>query len=269
MKKITHAPSTKLTVLLTRPKVKSQELASTLSELNIASYIQPLFDYESTAKHTDIDLALTNASIVIFVSVPAVEFTHNSYPLTDKKLKHLQFFAIGQATKKALQALGIPNVLSPESPLLETSEGLLQLPELGSEANDRIANQSIVIFRGNGGREHIAKTLTQRGAQICYIESYQRIWSNFSQKTVKGWKSKKINCIVATSNDILNALVTLIQNDDSQLEPFWREQCIWVVASQRISDNAKTLGLINVINSHGASTEQLSEKLQYLQLNKM
>lgn len=269
MPALTNVPINKLNVLLTRPKVKSKELATTLSALNISSYIQPLFDYKSTAEHNEIDLALTNADIVIFVSVPAVHFTNNTYPLTDKKLKNMQFFAVGQATKSALKALGINNVLSPQTPLLETSEGLLQLPELGSEASELVSNKNIVIFRGNGGREHIAKTLTQRGAQICYIESYQRIWSNFSQETVKLWKSKKINCIVATSNDILKALVTLIQNDDSQLEPFWREQCIWVVASQRIADNAKKLGLIRVINSHGASTKQLSETLQNLQLNKM
>ena len=266
MPAIKNVLSNKLNVLLTRPKVKSQELAKTLSELSISSYTQPLFDYKSTAKHNEIDLALTNANIVIFVSVPAVHFTHDSYPLTDKKLKRIQFFAVGQATKSALKALGINNVLSPQTPLLETSEGLLQLPELGSKASKLVSNKNIVIFRGNGGREHIAKTLTQRGAQICYIESYQRIWNNFSQETVKLWKSKKINCIVTTSNDILKALVTLIQNDDSQLEPFWREQCVWVVASQRIADNAKKLGLINVVNSHGASTKKLSDTLAGLHL---
>lgn len=265
MSTIINEPSAKLTVLLTRPQAKSQELAQTLSELNISCYIQPLFDYKNTAKKNAIDLALSDADIAIFVSVPAVEYTHNSFPLNHDKFTKLQCFAVGQATKLALARTGINNVISPQLPLLETSEGLLELPTLGSCDDELMTNKKVVIFRGNGGREHIAQTLTQRGAQVCYIESYQRIWSALSPETVKLWKSNKINCIVATSNDILKTLVTLIKNDSPQLEHFWREQCIWVVASQRIADNAKKFGINLIVNSHGASTKQLSDKLQQLQ----
>jgi uroporphyrinogen-III synthase len=261
----------KLSVLLTRPIGKSEELALNLSELNITSYIQPLFDYQHSAQKNDIQQAVVDADIVIFVSVPAVNYTHACYPLTtlqnpdentsDSKTAQVQFFAVGQATTLALQALGITKVQSPTSPLLETSEGLLALPAL-----NKVKGRKVVIFRGNGGREHIANTLTERGATLNYIESYQRIWSTIPQEAVNHWKSNKINCIVATSNDILNALVTLIDDNKGQYDPFWREQCTWLVASQRIADNAKCLGIKKIINSQGASTKQLTDKLQQLQL---
>ena len=128
-----------------------------------------------------------------------------------------------------------------------------------------IANKRIVIFRGNGGREHIANTLRGRGALLHYVESYQRLWKPLTQETLKRWKSNKINCIVATSNDILNTLVKLI-DETKQPDHFWREECLWLVVSQRIEDNARKLGFNHVFNSHSANSQQLSETLNRLQL---
>ncbi|MBU2893497.1 uroporphyrinogen-III synthase [Colwellia sp. D2M02] len=258
--------TTELTVLLTRPQEKSEQLAAQLQTVNIGSFIQPLFDYKASATTADINAVMADVDIVIFVSAPAVAYTDACYPLTSVLTltnNSIQFFAVGQATQVALERLGIENVLSPQAPLAETSEGLLQLPEL-----QNVANKKVVIFRGNGGREHIANTLTARGADLHYIESYQRVWKTLSQKQLTRWKSNKINCIVATSNDILTTLVKLIDDNDEQ-NNFWREQCVWVVVSQRIADNAKHLGLRQVINSQGANSQKICDALKQLQKNTM
>lgn len=247
-------PSKPLKVLITRPKVKAQQLALLLDQQGIANTRQILFDYQSNASTGDIATALMHADIVIFVSVAAVEFAHASYPLTN----HLPqlVFAVGKATKEALLALGIDTVFSPP-PEQEHSEGLLKLTPLAN-----IKNKQIVIFRGNGGREHIAEGLRQRGAKVRYLESYQRVWRTLAINIAKQWRAQQINCIVVTSNDILIALTKYLVSATDNTDNYWQTQCLWIVVSDRIEENAKTLGLTRVINTHSARSQILCNTLR-------
>jgi uroporphyrinogen-III synthase len=58
---------------------------------------------------------------------------------------------------------------------------------------------------------------------------------------------------VVTSNALLEHLAKLIKNSDS----YWQKNCLWIVASQRIANNAKQLDLSHVINANGASDEAI------------
>jgi len=245
-----------LKVLITRPEVKAQQLASLLNKQGIENTCQALFDYQPYAKPVDINDALTSADILIFVSMAAVEFSHASVPIQNNELQ--QFCAVGNATKKALLAKGITHVLSPP-PQQEHSEGLLRLAELTN-----VSNKKVVIFRGNGGREHIANTLIQRGAQVSYIESYQRVWRTLPKSIATQWQAQQINCIVVTSNDILLALIKYLTSAADSTDHYWQTQCLWMVVSERIEQNAKALGLTRVINTQSASSKILCDALQAL-----
>ncbi|WP_246047111.1 uroporphyrinogen-III synthase [Colwellia ponticola] len=246
-------PSKPLKVLITRPKAKAQQLALLLDQQGIANTSQILFDYQSNASTGDIATTLMHADIVIFVSVAAVEFAHASYPLTNH-LPHL-VFAVGKATKEALLALGINTVFSPPSEQ-EHSEGLLKLPQLAN-----VKGKQVVIFRGNGGREHIAEALRQRSAKVHYLESYQRVWRTLAINIAKQWRAQQINCIVVTSNDILIALTKYLA---STTDNYWQTQCLWIVVSDRIEENAKNLGLTRVINTRSARSQILCNTLRDL-----
>ncbi|PKG84903.1 uroporphyrinogen-III synthase [Colwellia sp. 75C3] len=248
-----------LKVLITRPKAKAQQLALLLDQQGIANTRQTLFDYQSNASADNIAIAIEHADILIFVSVAAVEFTHASYPL-QKNLPQT-IFSVGNATKKALQAIGITGVISPD-PQHEHSEGLLKLPQLA-----KVTGRNVVIFRGNGGREHIADSLTLRGANVSYVESYQRVWRTLAINIAEQWRAQQINCIVVTSNDILVTLVKYlahITDNTDNTDNYWQSQCLWVVVSDRIEKNAKALGLTQVINTHSASSTVLCNTLQAL-----
>lgn len=250
-----------LKVLITRPEVKAQQLASLLNEHGIENTCQALFDYQAYAKPDDINDALKSADILIFVSVAAVEFAHPSSSLHFNSLECNSsqiVFAVGNATKQALLARGITQVLSPP-PQQEHSEGLLKLAGLA-----KVSHKKVVIFRGNGGREHIANTLIQRGAQVSYIESYQRVWRTLPKNIAGQWQAQQINCIVVTSNDILLALIKYLTSANGDTENYWQQQCLWVVVSERIEQNAKALGLTRVINTHSASSQILCDTLQAL-----
>ncbi|MDX2370437.1 MAG: uroporphyrinogen-III synthase [Colwellia sp.] len=252
-----------LNVLVVRPTKKAQALTLLLKKQGIACVSQPLFDYQPLADHQQSKRLLTTANIIIFVSVAAVEFAHANVVSTHWQYQHI--IAVGKATKAALQALSFKNIQCPSQ---ENSEGILALSVL----NENLSNKSITIVRGNGGREHLATELIKRGAVIHYLESYQRVWRTFPKDMDKQWYQQKINCIVVTSNALLEKLVQLTQATnvavDNDTTKHWRNHCIWLVASKRIADQAQQLGLANVIQSGGANEQAISTTLQAIIENK-
>ena len=252
--------SIKLNVLITRPTKKAQALAESLAKVDIACVNQPLFDYQALADHQTSKRLLTTGNIIIFVSVAAVEFAHAAFSAQHWQYRHI--IAVGSATKAALQGLGVKDIICPQQ---ENSEGLSALPEL----NKKFGYEPITIVRGNGGREHLAQHLNKQGAKVNYLQSYQRVWRTFTEDIGKQWFKQKINCIVVTSNAILEKLVQLIavqqeQNNTQQLAEYWRNQCLWVVASQRIANTAKQFSLSKVVISNGASEKAITTALKQL-----
>lgn len=248
-----------LNVLVVRPEKKAQALTSLLNKQGITCVSQPLFDYQPLADHQQSKDLLTTADIIIFVSVAAVEFA-NAH-ITAKKWRYQHIIAVGKATKKALYALTLEDI---HSPTQENSEGVLALSVL----NENLSGINITIVRGNGGREHLAIELNKRNATVQYLESYQRIWRTFPKDIDKQWYQQQINCIVITSNALLERLVELtkatsvtIKNETTE---YWKNHCIWLVASKRIANHAKQLGLVNVIQSDGANEQAISTTLQAL-----
>ena len=247
-----------LNVLVVRPEKKAQALISVLNEQGIACVSQPLFDYHSLADHQQSKELLTS-EIIIFVSVAAVEFANACIAAKNWRYQHI--IAVGNATKTALNTLALENIHYPSQ---ENSEGVLALSVL----NKDLSNKKITIVRGNGGREHLAIELKKRNATIRYLESYQRIWRTFPKNIDKQWYQQQINCIVVTSNALLEKLVELTQANSTTIKnettKYWKNNCIWLVASKRIANHAQQLGLDNVIQSDGANEQAISTALQAL-----
>lgn len=258
---IENSNSNRLNVLITRPMKKAQELSNLLSAGNISCVVQPLFDYQAFADYETSKNLLTNENIIIFVSASSVEYANKIF---DSKLwKYRHILAVGKATGLALEGIGIQNVIQPEQ---ENSEGLLKLTVLKKKFN----GDNITIVRGDSGREHLATQLTKQGATVKYLESYQRVWRTFSEDIGNQWFNQQINCIVITSNDILEKIMSLLltQNNKQNNTPFtkhWRDQCLWVVVSQRIANTAKHFGLTRVIISNGASKSAITTTIQQLE----
>jgi len=239
-------PNSKPQVLITRPEKAGRVLAQQLKSIGINARCQPLFDYHPLAskKSTQKLIEQYPQATLIFVSVAAVKFAHHSFNFSQWQQKCV--IAVGNATQTALKKLGV-NAISPE---LHTSEGLLMLSALEKK---NINDQNIIIIRGDGGREHLAHELSLRGATVHYLESYKKVWHKLSQSHVQQWKEQQINCIVVTSNALLESIVHLIKNSDS----YWQTTCLWIVASSRIAERAKQLGLLNIINANGANDQAM------------
>lgn len=250
-----------LNVLITRPINKARALETSLTALGIACVNQPLFDYKTKDNAEISQRLLTHGHIIIFVSVAAVEFANNVFPANHWQYQSV--FAVGNATKLALERLDVSPLFCPTQ---ENSEGLLALPPLNKSFN----NTPITIVRGDSGREHLASQLREQGANVNYLESYQCVWRTFSDDIAKQWLKQQINCIVVTSNAILEKLVQLILPQQEgkqtrQLTEYWQNECLWLVASHRIAESAKSLGLAQVIVSDGASEQAIITALKQLE----
>ena len=240
-------------VLITRPESAGRDLQQHLKAQGIVSYCQPFFDYQ--AKDTFEQLTYLQhqltAPIVIFVSVAAAEFANKLLPVASWATQHV--IAVGSATARTLKTLGV-NAITPTQ---HDSEGLLALPEL-----QQVDSDNVLIVRGDGGRELIAEELTGRGASVHYFESYRRVWRNSSNNLIKTWQQQQINCILVTSNALLEFIVNLIKDSNA----YWKQDCIWLVASNRIANTAKKNGLKRVVNANGASKQAIAQALSSLSL---
>ncbi len=242
--------SSNLKLLITRPEQQGLQLQQALKNVGIESYCCPLLGYKQNTSAQAM-LEIKQANIVIFVSVAAVEYANKALAFSKWLDTKQTIIAVGETTRKALEQNGIQAI----TPIVHTSEGLLSLPEL---SKSQITDSShIIIVRGDGGREFLANELTKRGALVTYLESYARDWLAISTTQINNWKQQNINGIVITSNALLNRVVDLIGINNN----YWQNTCLWVVASERIMQSAKNLGLINIVNSNGADDQAITMTL--------
>ena len=154
-------------ILVTRPARQAAGLAQKLAVLGATPIVFPAIVILPPADRAPLDrahAALDRYDIAIFVSANAVEYgvpAPGAWPAT------LRAFAPGPGTAEALAAVGHPRRAIPATTF--DSEGLLALPELRSRAGKRV-----VIFRGDGGRDHLGDTLRARGARVDYVDCYRR-----------------------------------------------------------------------------------------------
>lgn len=111
------------------------------------------------------EIAMVDYDWAIFTSKHAVDCALNHSQLVAELLPE-KIIAIGDKTQQALVNLGYRQTLVPET---YNSEGLVAMNEL-----QQISGQSILLVKGQAGRELIAQRLTERGASVYQLEVYKR-----------------------------------------------------------------------------------------------
>ena len=176
---------------------------------------------------------LTQFDLAVFISSNAVEYGLRYAAQVGGLPTHLQIAAVGAGTARALHAAGHSPTLVPEHDF--NSEALLALPEL-----QQVAGKKIIIFRGEGGREHLADTLRSRGAQVEYVQVYRREKPPVDRAVLlNAWARNGISAIVVTSNESLQNLFDLI---GSEGQAYLRDTQL-VLVSERAVELARRLGV--------------------------
>ncbi len=187
---------------------------------------------------------------LIFTSVNAVNFALQAIGGKIAQFTAARRAAIGQATAKQLESCGLTADLTPVSGF--DSEALLAMPEL-----QNVRGKQILIVRGQDGREELAATLKQRGAQVEYWEVYRRIMPDIDCSDMKRLlDDNKINAILITSTESLQNLVVMLgEADKCRLV-----KLPLIVVSDRILRFAEGLGFKRISTADGPSDEAMLNK---------
>ncbi|WP_025823364.1 uroporphyrinogen-III synthase [Shewanella marina] len=235
-------------VLLTRPQGRNQAMQTALEQHGVPYMVTPLLSVVATQQALS-KSALADADVIIFISTNAVKFAQQQ--LNQPWPQQARYYAVGQATFDAMQAIGLQGEQAPLD--CQQTEGLLTLASL-----HQLNNQNIVIIRGVGGREDLATQLKQRGATVQYWQVYQRVCPPLSDATLPfQWQDFGIDTIVITSGAVLDNLLSLTPKE---LFP-WLHSCLIIVPSNRVAAKATQMGFAQVIDAKAANCQAVMAAL--------
>ena len=230
-----------LNVLVTRPAGQAADFAEKISNAHgrpvsfpALEILGPEDKHAARAQLT----SLTSVDMLIFVSANAVRY---AFPLMPDNIPlDLQIAAVGAATARTLDEMGLEPTLVPER---MDSEGLLALPQLQA-----VDGRRILIVRGNGGRETLRDTLEARGARVGYVEVYRRqLPRRNPANLIRNW-GQLVDVVTATSVQILDNLFTMLGEEGIDL----LQKTPLVVASRRIAEHAAGRGCEQILVADSA-----------------
>ncbi|WP_374354159.1 uroporphyrinogen-III C-methyltransferase [Chitinimonas sp.] len=188
--------------LVTRPENQSDRLAALLRDAGAEPLLAPMIAIAETADPAALAGALAQLAeyqLAVFVSPSALEAVASQVPHWPSALP---VAVIGPGSRDAAERLGISQIISPVERF--DSEGLLAMPELQDMSGKRV-----VLFRGNGGRELLADTLTARGASVEVVEAYRRLPPQFGADELEALLNGGCDGVIVTSSEAANNLFTL------------------------------------------------------------
>lgn len=226
-------------VLVTRPRPQALVLAKELREAGADPVVFPGVELEPV-EDPQLAVALRQApeaQLIVFVSPNAARFGMALLRAAGAMPLRAKVAAIGPGTARELTALGVVEVIVPQDG--HDSEALARHPALQAVRGSRI-----VIFRGRGGREHLAAVLMQRGAQVVLAECYRRSSPRVQfASTLADWRSGRIAAWTASSAEIVDNLFALAGADDSE----WLRRKVVFVPHTRIATAAFTQGARSIV----------------------
>jgi uroporphyrinogen-III synthase len=236
------APLAGRTIVVTRPRAQADALAAAIAAAGGEPFIFPLLEIGPAPDAKPLEQALAQLGdycLAVFISPNAVDYSVPALLARAPWPSGLIPAAVGQGTVRALSALGVPGAVAPTERF--DSEALLELPELQA---DRVAGRRVAIFRGDGGRELLADTLRERGAEVDCIPCYSRSSPACGAGPLLTlWSEGRLDALTVSSSEGLRYLVDML---DAEGRALLAKTPVFVPHA-RIAENAKVLGLDNVI----------------------
>lgn len=232
------------TVVVTRPEGQQHAMAGLLREAGYSPVHVPALRIEPlSVSNADRRLLmdLDQYHAVFFVSVNAVNLGVAAmadywpqWPLG------VHWLAVGEATARALEAVGLPA----ERPGCgHDSESVLMLSCLRD-----LRERKVLVLRGEGGRDLFGQRLRDRGARVDYISLYQRVC-----ETETGWPERPVTAVLVTSVESWHCLQ---QKAASSLA-----RALVVAGSERIAAVIRRAGLPAVVAAASPRDEDMLECL--------
>lgn len=161
------------TIVVTRPREQAGPLCDGIVAAGGTAVAFPLLEIVELPDDPAFAAALAvldTAALAIFISPNAVAFGVPRVLARRTWPTGLAVAAVGQGTAKVLHDQGFSRVIVPVSGF--DSEALLACPELSTAA---LNGKTVVLFKGEGGRDLLASTLGARGAKVLPAPCYRRL----------------------------------------------------------------------------------------------
>ena len=233
---------TNIGVAITRPIEQAKKMTQYIEMAGGNVILFPLVEITALDDYTAFEEVIADIhhyDWIVFISSNAVQ---NSLPrLIQQGIpQRLQFAAIGPTTAQSLKTFGVNEVLMPEGRF--DSESLLSLP-----AMQDMCSKKVMIVRGIGGRDLLANTFAERGAQVTFAECYQRINPQTNcQLLAQAYDDGKLQAIVVTSSEAMRYLITMAGESD------WLKQITICVNHARVAELPLQMGLnVKIANAPG------------------
>jgi uroporphyrinogen-III synthase len=247
-------PLAGVTVLATRPAEQAGGLSALIEAAGGRVLRWPLLEIEPTGSDSPAAELLNRPDDwdwLIFVSANAVRCARALGGWAGRRSARTRVAAVGAATAEALAETGIRVDLIPKPQF--NSESLLAAPELA-----QVAGRRILIVRGVGGRELLAATLRERGAETAYAEVYRRLRPKGDAAAwIDLWRSGGIDLATVTSGEALEHLMDLL----GEAGPELASRTPLAVIGPRIGALARKRGWRRIIEAGQASDAGLAEAI--------
>lgn len=163
-------------VIVTRPAAQAAVWVDKFKACGLDAVAMPLIGIQPAADRNAVVqawLRLPSRDLVVFVSPNAVEeffaCRPHGAPWPDRVLAG----SVGPGSTQALRAHGVP-----ADAIAQPRDDALQFDSeaLWARLSDRPWDgRSVLIVRGDGGREWLADTLKAHGAQVDFVAAYRRV----------------------------------------------------------------------------------------------
>ncbi|HLU62035.1 MAG TPA: uroporphyrinogen-III synthase [Gammaproteobacteria bacterium] len=173
-------------VIVTRPEGRGEALCERIRALGGEALFFPTIHI---APLPPPGLPASAPDWMVFVSAAAIE--HAPRALREIAA-NARLATVGEGTARALRSAGLAVEIVPDR---QESEGLLDAP-----AFREMRGRRVWIVRGRGGRELLADTLRKRGAEVQFIEVYERQVPEASVTPLMDWwRAGRVDAIVTGS----------------------------------------------------------------------
>ncbi|MCY4472687.1 MAG: uroporphyrinogen-III synthase [Kistimonas sp.] len=236
-------------VLVTRPRPQGDRLARTLEDYGAHVVLVPLVTIEpQTPQNAGLLNDLSHYDKVVAISATAVEQAFGHKP---GKPESPCWYVPGAATAAALARYGV-QAQYPRTGV--TSEDLLTLPGLQD-----LHRQRILLLKGEGGRNLMAREFQKRGASLDCLVLYRRRCPSYQPGYLdRIVQDSRVGAMVATSGQIVRHLLQI------SLHPETLQAVPLLVPGARVARLARLAGFHSVKVMAGADDAAVVSALAHM-----
>ncbi|MFC4518896.1 fused uroporphyrinogen-III synthase HemD/membrane protein HemX [Cupriavidus pinatubonensis] len=262
------------TVVVTRPAGQSRQLTEALQAAGLDVLGFPLLSIGPAADDAPLRAALARLdqfALVVFVSPNAIQYAVDALAAVQgiavaQWPRGVPVAVVGPASVMALAERGIAapdyRVIAPEGADGNGTNGGAngEEPRFDSEAlwaqlePAALQGRSVLIVRGNGGRDWLGDRLREAGADVTAVEAYQR---TLPEPTAMQWQAVRDGLSAGaapqawllTSSEAVRNLDTLARQNLSPQELATLKQVQCIAPHARIAEQAQALGFTRILRA--------------------